>query len=59
MATATEKKIDITAAATGEMTQLEWVNLLADMERDIPSSEDMLTKMKRKAKEQPLIPIGK
>lgn len=54
----TEKKIDITSAATSELTQLEWINLLADMERDIPTAEDMVSKIKRKTKEQPLIPIG-
>ena len=55
---AAEGKIDITAAATADLTQLEWINLLADMERDMPVAEDMVTKIKRKSKEQPLIPIG-
>lgn len=53
-----EGKIDITAAAMADLTQLEWINLLADMERDIPVAEDMVTKIKRKSREQPLIPIG-
>lgn len=51
-------KIDISPAVTSQLTELEWINLLADMERDLPTQETMTSKMKRKTLEQPLIPVG-
>lgn len=58
MAATMDSKIDITSATQSQLTELEWINLLADMERDLPTQETMSAKMKRKTMEQPLIPVG-
>lgn len=42
-----------------EISPLEWVNLMQELERERPSQEAFVDKMKRKFKSEPLVPIGK
>ena len=41
------------------MNDLEWVNLMDEIDRATGVQETQLEKMKRKVREEPLIPIGK
>ena len=43
---------------TKPLTDLEWVNLMQDIEDVTGKQESQLEKMKRKTKENPLIPLG-
>ncbi|KAI1290258.1 HIG1 domain family member 2A [Halotydeus destructor] len=41
-----------------DLSQLEWVGLLQDMQVQSPDQEGMMDKLRRKTREEPMVPIG-